>query len=129
MADALVVPMRLVEQIMQSLVIAGLVVEVMLDPRGRETAYSPARPLEQISGHDILMGLRVGQGQELETRDDPGRAEVFGEYQRILEAERMAASSVSVLTMAKRAGELAMPAASETKAVTDRKPNEERKQT
>ena len=127
MADALVVPTRLVEQIMHTLLIAGLVVEVMLDAKGRETAYSPARPLETISGHDILAALRVGQGQELETCDDSGRAEVFGEFERILEAERKAASAVNVLTMARRAEDLALPGAPGTRAVTDRKQNEERK--
>ena len=125
MAEALVVPTRLVEQIMHTLLIAGLVVEVMLDAKGRELAYSPARPLESISGHDILAALRVGQGQELETRNDPGRAEVFGEFERILEAERKAASAVSVLTMARRAEDLALSAASGTKVVTDGKQNDE----
>ncbi len=129
MAEALVVPTRLVEQIMQTLLAAGLVVEVMLDAKGRELAYSPARPLESISCHDILAALRVGQGQELETCNDPGRAEVFGEFERILEAERKAASSVNLLTMARRAEELALPAAPETKAVTDGKHHKERMQT
>lgn len=121
MAEALVVPTRLVQQIMQTLLIAGLVVEVMVDAKGRETAYSPARPLEAITGHDILTALRAGQGQELSTRDDPGRAEVFGEFERILEAERQAASTVSVLAMARRAEELTLQAAREPKAVTNGK--------
>jgi len=119
LADALVVPSRLVQQIMQTLVFAGLLVEAMVDPKGRETAYSPARPLESISGHDVLTALRAGHGRELATRDDPGRAEVSGEFERIQEAERKAASSVSVLTMARRAEELTALAASETKAVTE----------
>jgi hypothetical protein len=106
---------------MQTLLIAGLVVEVTVDAKGRETAYSPARPLEAISGHDILTALRAGQGQELSTRDDPGRAEVFGEFERILQAERQAASAVSVLTMARRAEELTLQAAREPRAVTNGK--------
>lgn len=121
MADALVIPTRLVEQIMHTLLVGGLVVEAVLDTKGRETGYSPARPLENISGHDVLLALRVGQGQELETRNDPGRAEVFGEYERILEAERKAASSVSVLAMARRAEELAALPAGAPKAVTEGK--------
>ena len=103
MADALVVPSRLVQQIMQTLLTAGLLVEVT----GQETAYSPARPLETINCHHILLALRAGQGEELATRDDPARAEVFGEFEKILEAERKASSGVTVLAMVNRTEELA----------------------
>jgi membrane protein len=102
MADALVVPSRLVQQIMQTLLTAGLLVEVA----GQETAYSPARPLENINCHHILLALRAGQGEELATRDDPARAEVFGEFEKILEAERKAASGVTVLAMVNRTEKL-----------------------
>jgi membrane protein len=103
MSDALLVPSRLVQQIMETLLAAGLIVEVA----GEETAYSPARTLESINCHHILMALRAGSGQELETRDDPARAEVFGEYEKIVEAERAASSGVTVLAMVNRAEELA----------------------
>jgi membrane protein len=103
MAEALVVPSRLVQQIMQTLLTAGLLVEVA----GQETAYSPARPLEAINCHHILLALRAGQGEELATRDDPARAEVFGEFEKILEAERKASSGVTVLAMVNRTEVLA----------------------
>ena len=73
MADGLAVPTRLVQQIMQTLMAARLVVEVA----GEEMAYAPARPLETITCHDILLALRAGQGQELATRDEPARARKF----------------------------------------------------
>jgi membrane protein len=97
-ADGLAVPTRLVQRIMLTLMNARLVVEVA----GEETGYTPARPLETITCHDILLALRAGNGQELGTRDGPGRAEVGGEFQRILEAERKAASAVSVLALVNR---------------------------
>lgn len=103
MADALVVPTRLVQQIMQTLVAAGLVVEVA----DREMAFSPARPLESINCHHILLALRVGRGEEIPTRDDPARAEVFGEFERIIAAEQKAASHVTVLAMVNRTEHLA----------------------
>ncbi len=103
MSDALVVPIRLVQEIMETLLAAGLIVEVA----GEETAYSPARALETINCHHILLALRAGQGQEIATRDDPARAEVFGEYEKIAEAERATASRVTVLAMVHRAEELA----------------------
>ena len=99
MGTELSVPTRLVRQIMQTLSAARLVAEVAAP----ETAYLPARPMETISCHDILLALRATQGQELATKDEPTRGEVFGEYQRIQEAERCAASSVTMLALAHRA--------------------------
>jgi membrane protein len=99
LADELAVPSRLVRQVMQTLAAARLVVETA----GAETAYLPARPLEAITCHDILLAMRAAQGQELTTRDEPTRPEVFGEFQRIQEAERQAAASVSLYALAQRA--------------------------
>ena len=88
---------------------------------GIEPAYAPARPLENISCHDILLALRAGQGQELATRDEPARTEVYGEFERIMEAEKKAAASVTVLAMVDRTEKLAALPAPHVKAVTDRK--------
>ncbi len=95
----LAVPTRLVQYIMQTLSGARLVVETA----GNDPAYLPARPLETITCHDILLAMRASQGQELATRDEPTRAEVYGEFRRIQEAERQAASSVSMMALVTRA--------------------------
>ena len=100
---AMVVPTKLVQQVVQTLMSANLVVAVA----GKELAYAPARPLETITCHDILLAMRTGQGQELATRDDPARTEVFGEFEKIFEAERKAASAVTVLTLVNRTEALA----------------------
>jgi membrane protein len=106
-AQALAVPTRLVQQLMQTLSAARLVTEAA----GAEPSYLPARPLENITCHDILLALRASQGQELATRDEPTRAEVYGEFHRILEAERQAASSVTMLALVNRAqAQKALPA-------------------
>ena len=76
-AAALAVPTRLVQQLMQTLSATRLVAETA----GAEPAYMPARPLETITCHDILLALRASQGQELATRDEPTRSEVYGEFQ------------------------------------------------
>jgi membrane protein len=98
-ATALAVPTRLVQQLMQTLAAARLVTEAA----GAEPGYLPARPLENITCHDILRALRASQGQELATRDEPTRSEVSGEFHRIEEAERQAATSVSMLALVNRA--------------------------
>ncbi|MGN6554855.1 MAG: YhjD/YihY/BrkB family envelope integrity protein, partial [Verrucomicrobiota bacterium] len=99
MSKELGVPSRLVQQVLQTLVAAHLVIEVS----GAEPAYTPARPLEEITAHHVLQSMRASQGQELITRDEPVRAEVYGEFARIQEAERQAASSISMLTLVHRA--------------------------
>jgi len=99
MSEELGVPTRLIRQIMQTLAGARLVVETA----GAEPAYLPSRPMETITCHDILLSMRASQGQELATRDEPTRQEIYGEFQRIQEAERKAASSVTLLDLANRA--------------------------
>jgi membrane protein len=111
-ATQLAVPSRLVQQLLHVLVTARLVVEVA----GNETAYAPARPLDAITCHDVLTALRAGQGQELATSDEPARTEVFGEFQQILEAERKAASAVTVLAMVGRVEARALTAARDADA-------------
>ncbi len=98
-SEDLAVPTRLVQNILQTLTAARLVVETA----GSDPSYFPARPLESITCHDILLAMRASQGQELATRDEPTRAEVYGEFHRIQEAERQAASSVTMLALVGRA--------------------------
>lgn len=99
MSEQLGVPTRLVRQIMQTLAGARLVAETA----GVDPGYLPVRPMERITCHDILQALRSSHGQELSTRDEPARAEVYGEFQRIQEAERQAASAVTMLALVHRA--------------------------
>ena len=110
-SNELGVPTRFIQQLMQTMIVARLAVEVS----GAEPAYIPARPLEAITCHDILHAMRASQGQELTTRDEPVRVEVYGEFARIQEAERQAASSVSMLALVTRADarlQIAPPASS-----------------
>ncbi|HEX5218162.1 MAG TPA: YhjD/YihY/BrkB family envelope integrity protein [Verrucomicrobiae bacterium] len=104
------IPGKLAQQVLRTLLAARLVIEVS----GDEPGYSPARPLESINTHHILVAMRATQGQELVTRDEPVRIEVLGEFARIQEAEKEAASRVTMLTLVNRADarlELAFPGA------------------
>jgi hypothetical protein len=69
---------------------------------GAEPAYTPARPLEAINAHHVLHAMRTGFGQELPPHDGPARTEVYGEFARIEEAERRAASTVTLLALVNR---------------------------
>jgi len=98
-AEALAVPSRIVGQLMKTLCAARLVTETSTG----DSAYMPARPLETITCHDILAALRASPGQDLATRDEPTRAELYGEFNRIEEAERQAASVLTLQALATRA--------------------------
>jgi membrane protein len=103
------IPSRLTQQVLQTLLAARLVRELA----GAEPAYTPARPLDAITAYHILHAMRAGSGQELSVRDGPVRAEVYGEFSRIEEAERQAASAVTMLALVNRLParpELAAPA-------------------
>ncbi|MEK7707642.1 MAG: YhjD/YihY/BrkB family envelope integrity protein, partial [Verrucomicrobiota bacterium] len=109
MSRELGIPSKLIQQVLQTLLAARLVVEAS----GAEHGYTPARSLEAINCHHILLAMRATQGQELVTREEPVREEVFGEFARIQAAEKEAASSVTMLALVNRAQarlELAPPA-------------------
>lgn len=94
------IPTRLVSQILGIMTQARLAVEVA----GRETGYSPARPLAKITVADILQAMRTAQGQELETADDPAREALREEFQRVLAAQAVAGQT----TLAALADKLAL---------------------
>jgi len=93
------VPSRLVQHVIQPLLVARLVVET----GGTEPGFAPARPLDTITAYDILHVMRTGNGQELPLRDCPVRTEVYGEFARIEKAEREAAASLTMLALVNRA--------------------------
>jgi membrane protein len=93
------IPTKLVQQVLRPLQAARLVTELA----GAEPAYLPTRPLEDITAHNILRAIRAAPGTDIATRDEPARAEVLGEFAKIEQAERDAASRVTLLTLANRA--------------------------
>jgi membrane protein len=93
------IPTKLAQQVLRTLLAAQLVVEVA----GNEIRFAPARPLDSINAHDVLSAMRAANGQELATRDEPARNEVLGEFARIQEAEKRAASSITLLVLVNRA--------------------------
>lgn len=112
MSNSLGIPSQLAARILIPLVAAKLLLEVL----GEETGYAPARELEKISLEDILAALRTGQGKELATADDPARAVVREQFERVILAEMHAAGSVSLRTIVARIA--ALPPAQPPKALT-----------
>ncbi len=92
------IPSRLTQSVLRTLAHTQLVTEVA----GVEAAFVPARPLDTINAHDIILALRTGTGQELPLREEATLTEIYGEFARIEKAEREAASSISLLALANR---------------------------
>jgi membrane protein len=99
-AESLCVPSQLISKVMQPLLKSKLILCVA-SAVPDETAYAPARPLEQISYQDILDSVRAGIGQELETRDDPSRKLVRGKFNEILAAEKQVAGAITLRMLVK----------------------------
>lgn len=99
LAEELAVPTRLIREIMRSLCSARLAIETA----GGETAYLPARPLEAITVHDVLLSLRAEGGRDWRSFEEPAHQAVCGEFGRVQEAERQAAASVNLLALVNRA--------------------------
>ena len=92
------VPSRLTQSVLRTLAAMRLVAEAA----GMEAAFLPARPLEAINAHDILLAMRTGTGQELPVPELAEFAEIYGEFTRIEQAERVAASKVTLFSLANR---------------------------
>jgi membrane protein len=92
------IPTRLAQQVLLPLIAARIVVEI----GGNDCSYTPARPLDAITAYHVLHAMRTCGGQELPMRDCSARAEVLGEFARIEEAERSAASSLTMLALINR---------------------------
>lgn len=92
------IPSPLTQSVLRTLAHMRLVTEVI----GAEAAFVPARPLETINAYDILLAMRTGTGQDLPQREDPGLAEIYGEFARIEKAERETASAISLLDLTNR---------------------------
>jgi membrane protein len=90
---------RLTQEITQPLLAAHLIAEVS----GTEPAYLPARPLEAINAHQVLLALRSVNQPVVFTREEPVRDEIYGEFARIEEAERVAAAAVTLQALVNRA--------------------------
>jgi YihY family inner membrane protein len=116
MANALGVPSQLACQILNALVAAHLLVEIS----GDETGYTPGRPVDKITVEDILAALRVGTGSELATSDDPSRAVVREQYEKVVLAEMHAAGAVTLQNLVMRAASLPQV----VKAVEEQKSSE-----
>ncbi len=89
----------LTQQIIATLLVPRLITEVA----GPEAAYCPARPLEAINAHQILLAVRSVNQPEVFARPEPVRDEIYGEFARIEEAERVAAAAITLRALVERA--------------------------
>jgi membrane protein len=96
MGQELNVPTRLIQELLQHLCAARLMVQTT----DSEPGYLPARPLETITCHELLLALRTVRGQQLRTRGEPANSHVYARFRRIEEAERAVAAGITLCDLA-----------------------------
>jgi membrane protein len=92
------VPTRLAGELLNSLCRARLLVEVI----DREPSYLPARPLDLITLHDLLVALRTTAGQDLATTAGDARELLRRCVRDIQQAESNAAARFTLRDLAER---------------------------
>lgn len=91
-SEILAVPSKLLQKVIEPLIQTGLIVET----NSKETAYTPGRPLAQITYDNVIQSLRCAIGQEVPTRDDSSCAIVRREMERIENARSSVAGSITL---------------------------------
>ena len=97
LSDELEIPPKLTQQILQRLLFARLVTEV-----SGNAAYAPSRPLDTINVDDILQAMRWGDFETLPPPRNPCAREILDEFKKVENAERAAASAVTLQDLVKR---------------------------
>jgi membrane protein len=102
MAKELELPTRLIQQVMQVLCRARLVIAT----GGPDVAYFPARPLTSINCQEILLAIRDGRDPKMVFRRDPSSSKVYGLFSTIENAEQQVATKITLQDLAEvsRAG-------------------------
>jgi membrane protein len=93
LADELEIPTKLAQQVLQRMLDAQIVTEI-----SGNGSYAPSRPLDAISVHDMLLAMRRSK-EELPPPGNPCAAEILGEFEKIEDTERTAASHVTLLAL------------------------------
>jgi membrane protein len=97
LATELEIPTKLAQPILQTLFDAGLLTEIT-----DNDVYTPARPLESITIHDILYAMRACCAKEVSHPNDNSNTEVLEEYGRIEGAARAAATPITLQNLIQR---------------------------
>lgn len=96
LAGVLSLPTGIVTQVAQALLDAHILASVMQP----EPGFLPARPLEDISAHDILVALRFGKGQDpMALENDAGEEPLREGLNRIRAAEEKASRELTLARM------------------------------
>ena len=97
LSDELEIPTKLTQQVLQRLLGAHIVTEI-----SGNGSYTPSRPLDSISIHDILLAMRSGGLEKLPPPANPCAAELLEEFEKIENAERAAANPVTLRDLVRR---------------------------
>ncbi len=97
LGEQLGIPVRVVNRLLDGFAGAGLL--VLIDPAERR--FSPARPLERITAHDVLQAVRVGAGKDLVESGALTSSRVDLAFGAILTATAERATSIRISDLVK----------------------------
>jgi membrane protein len=95
----------LTRQLLQNLVQAGLLVET----KGQDPTYSPARSLRQITCHQVLGALRADSGGAWPAGTEPTFTAAHGAFQSIVHAEKTATTAITLESLVDAASHRSNP--------------------
>jgi membrane protein len=95
LSELLGVPTRLTGKVLQALTNARLIVEV----NQGDQAYVPARPLEEITCHQVLEALRTSGTGPLALRESPAREHVRDAYESFQLAEQAVSGKLTLASL------------------------------
>jgi membrane protein len=96
-AAELEIPTRLAQQILQVLFDAHILTEI-----AGNSSYTPARPLDSITVHNILFAMRSCCAEAVVHPNDKASSEVLDEFWKVENAERAVASPITLLSLIQR---------------------------
>ena len=96
-AAELEIPTRLAQQILQVLFDAHILTEI-----AGNSSYTPARPLESITVHNILFAMRSCCAEAVVHPNYKASSEVLDEFWKVENAERAVASPITLLSLIQR---------------------------
>ena len=103
LANQLGIPPKLAASLLGSLASSGLLHETS----GAEASFVPAKPLNEVSIHSILLAIRTAHGRDISTAEDAGRQPVTQALDAVRKAENSSASTFTLVQLVDEALEAA----------------------
>jgi len=99
LSNSLGIPPKLASTLLKSMTDTRLLTETV----GSESSYVPARPIDKITVHSVLLALRTANGQDLVTAEDSLREVIRSELTAVRLAESDRADDLTLADLVRKA--------------------------